>query len=93
MLSEIAKNFDVPFYIAAPLSTIDRKIESGKDINIEERDLEEITHINGQQIAPDGIKVYNPAFDITPAENINAIITEKGVVRKPFKENIELLFK
>jgi methylthioribose-1-phosphate isomerase len=93
MLSEIAKNFDVPFYIAAPLSTIDRKIESGKDINIEERDREEITHINGQQIAPDGIKVYNPAFDITPAENINAIITEKGVVRKPFKENIELLFK
>jgi methylthioribose-1-phosphate isomerase len=93
MLSEIAKNFDVPFYIAAPLSTIDRKIKSGKEIDIEERDREEITHINGQQIAPDGIKVYNPAFDVTPAENIDAIITEKGIVRKPFRENIELLFE
>lgn len=93
MLSEIAKNFDVPFYIAAPLSTIDRKIKSGKEIDIEERDRKEITHINGQQIAPDGIKVYNPAFDVTPAENIDAIITEKGVIRKPFKENIEVLFE
>jgi methylthioribose-1-phosphate isomerase len=93
MLSEIAKNFNVPFYIAAPLSTIDRKIKSGKEIDIEERDREEITHINGQQIAPDNIKVYNPAFDVTPAENIEAIITEKGIVRKPFRENIELLFE
>jgi len=93
MISEIAKNFNVPFYIAAPLSTIDRKIKSGKEIDIEERDREEITHINGQQIAPDNIKVYNPAFDVTPAENIEAIITEKGIVRKPFRENIELLFE
>src|SRR6056297_795723 len=92
MLSEIAKNFDVSFYIAAPLSTIDRKVKSGNQIDIEERDRKEITHIKGQQIAPDGIKVYNPAFDITPSENIDAIITEKGVIRKPFKENIEILF-
>jgi len=93
MLSVIAKNYDVPFYIAAPLSTIDRKIKSGDEIEIEEREREEITHINGQQIAPDGIKVYNPAFDVTPAENIDAIITEKGIAKKPFRENIEKLFQ
>jgi len=93
MLSELAKNFDVPFYIAAPLSTIDMDISSGDQIDIEEREREEITHIAGQQIAPEEIKVYNPAFDVTPAENIDAIITEKGVVRKPFRENIENLFE
>lgn len=88
MLSVIAKVYGVPFYIVAPTSTIDFEIESGKDITIEERSAEEVTHISGVRIAPEGIDVYNPAFDVTPHENITGIITEKGIVTKPFKENI-----
>ena len=88
MLSVIAKVYNVPMYIAAPISTIDFDIETGKDIVIEERDEEEVTHINGVRIAPEGVKVYNPSFDVTPNENITAIITEKGVIRPPFKENL-----
>ncbi|RQD79331.1 MAG: S-methyl-5-thioribose-1-phosphate isomerase [Halanaerobium sp. MSAO_Bac5] len=93
MLSELAKNFAVPFYVAAPLSTIDRKLASGSLIEIEERDSEEITQIEGVQIAPENVKVYNPAFDITPAENIDAIITEKGIVKNPDKKSIAELFQ
>ncbi len=93
MLSEIANKFDVPFYIVAPLSTIDRNISSGDEIEIEERSDREITHIGDIQIAPEGIDIYNPAFDVTPAENISGIITEKGIAEKPFKENINSLFK
>ncbi|ADD02690.1 translation initiation factor, aIF-2BI family [Thermoanaerobacter italicus Ab9] len=88
MLSVIAKVYNVPFYVVAPTSTIDFEIESGKEIVIEERSPEEITHINGVRIAPEGIEVYNPAFDVTPHENITGIITEKGIIRPPFKENI-----
>lgn len=88
MLSVVAKAYGVPFYIAAPTSTIDFDIETGKDIKIEERIAEEVTHISGVSIAPEGIDVYNPAFDVTPAENITGIITEKGIVAKPYKENI-----
>lgn len=72
----------------APTTTIDFDIESGKEIKIEERSAEEVTHISGVRIAPEGIDVYNPAFDVTPGENITGIITEKGIVKKPFKENI-----
>ena len=93
MLSELAKNFNVPFYVAAPLSTIDRKLDSGSQIEIEERDSREITHIEGVQIAPENVKVYNPAFDLTPAENITAIITEKGIVKNPDKKSIAELFQ
>lgn len=88
MLSVIAKVYNVPFYVVAPTSTIDFEIESGKEIIIEERSPEEVTHINGVRIAPEGIEVYNPAFDVTPHENITGIITEKGIIRPPFKENI-----
>lgn len=91
MLSVIAKAYNVPMYIAAPISTIDFDIETGKDIVIEERDGEEVTHINGVRIAPEGVKVYNPSFDVTPNENITAIITEVGVIRPPFKENLRKL--
>lgn len=91
MLSVVAKAYNVPMYIAAPISTIDFDIETGKDIVIEERDEKEVTHINGVQIAPEGVKVYNPSFDVTPNENITAIITEKGVIRPPFKENLSKL--
>ena len=88
MLSVVAKAYNVPFYIVAPTTTIDFDMESGDEIEIEERSPEEVTHINGVRIAPKGIDVYNPAFDVTPHENIIGIITEKGIIRPPFKENI-----
>lgn len=91
MLSVVAKTYNVPFYIVAPTTTIDFEMESGKDIDIEERDAEEITHINGMRVAPEGVKVFNPAFDVTPWENISGIITEKGIVNAPYKENIAKL--
>lgn len=88
MLSVIAKVYGVPFYVAAPTSTIDYEMISGDEIEIEERDAEEVTIIGGVRIAPEDIKVYNPAFDVTPAANITAIITERGVVLPPFGENL-----
>jgi methylthioribose-1-phosphate isomerase len=78
-LAVLCKEHGIPFYVAAPLSTIDFSTESGSDIPIEERDPREVTHIFGKtQIAPDGVKVANPAFDVTPARYVTAIITEKG---------------
>jgi methylthioribose-1-phosphate isomerase len=78
-LAVLCKEHGIPFYVAAPLSSIDFNIESGADIPIEERDAREVTHVLGKlQIAPDGVKVANPAFDVTPARYITAIITEKG---------------
>lgn len=91
MLSQIAKDFNVPFYIAAPISTIDFEIASREEIVIEERDSMEITHINGVRIAPEGIEVYNPAFDVTPNSNITGIITEKGIIRQPYSLNLAKL--
>lgn len=88
MLSVVAKAYNVPLYIAAPISTIDFHIETGDEIEIEERSPEEVTHMNGKRIAAEGIDVYNPAFDVTPNENIAGIITEKGILRPPYKENI-----
>jgi len=88
MLSVIAKVYNIPFYIVAPTTTIDFEMETGAEIEIEERSSTEVTHIKGVQVAPDEIEVYNPAFDVTPAGNITAIITEKGIIEKPFKANI-----
>lgn len=88
MLSVLAKEYNVSFYIVAPTTTIDFDIETGEEIEIEERDSEEVTHIENIRIAPEGIEVYNPAFDVTPNKNITGIITEKGIVKPPFKENI-----
>lgn len=88
MLSVIAKAYNIPFYIVAPTSTIDVETETGSGIVIEERSIDEVTTIGGVRIAPEGIDVFNPAFDVTPNENIAGIITEKGIIRKPFKENI-----
>lgn len=88
----LAKYFRIPMYIAAPTPTIDMNCPSGKDIPIEERDRREITHWYGHQIAPEDVKVYNPAFDVTPHELITAIVTEKGVVRPPFTGNLKKLF-
>jgi len=87
-LSILARHFGIPFYIAAPTPTIDWACLTGQDIPIEERSGEEITVINGARIAPVGVKTYNPSFDATPAENITAIVTERGIVRPPFSENL-----
>jgi len=84
-LSVLAKYHSVPFYVVAPSSSIDATLKSGKDIPIEYRKKEEVTHIRGVQIAPSEVDVFNPAFDVTPAENITAIITEEGVFRYPYK--------
>jgi methylthioribose-1-phosphate isomerase len=78
----LAKHHGLPFYVAAPTSTLDLSLRSGADIPIESRNPREVTHVNGQaQVAPDGVAVDNPAFDVTPAELITAIITEKGAFR------------
>ena len=92
-LAIVANYHNVPFYIAAPLSTIDTSIETGKDIPIEERDHEEVTHINGKSICADGVKVINPGFDVTPHELIKGIITEKGVLYPPYNESIKKAFE
>lgn len=87
-----AKAAEVPFYVAAPLSTVDLNCPSGADIPIEERDAEEVTHINGTMILPDGIPVRNPAFDVTPNSLVTAIFTEAGVCRADFSESLKKLF-
>ncbi len=91
-LAVLAAYHEIPFYVAAPLSTIDPAIESGKDIIIEERDGSEVIRINNKLIAPDGINTFNPAFDVTPAKLITAIITEKGVIKRPDQKKISDLF-
>lgn len=83
-----AQHFDVPFYVAAPVSTIDPDAGSGADIEIEERDAEEVLDTGGGQLAPPGTPVRNPAFDVTPAELVTAIITERGVLEPPYSTSI-----
>ncbi len=87
-LAILANYYKVPFYIAAPTSTVDLNIASGSEIPIEERAAEELTVCGGKKIAPDGIGVYNPAFDVTDHELITAIVTEKSLVLPPFDENL-----
>lgn len=87
-LSVLAKSMGIPFYVVAPLSTVDEKIRDGKSIKIEQRDHREVTEIASVKIAPDGVDVFNPAFDVTPHQNITAIVTEAKVVRPPFYENL-----
>jgi methylthioribose-1-phosphate isomerase len=84
----LARAHGIPFYVAAPLSTIDSSLPSGEHIPIEERQPDEVTHIGDRQIAPTGIAVLNPAFDVTPHEYVQAIITEVGVLRPPFAQSI-----
>lgn len=83
-LAVLCRQHDIPFYVAAPRSTIDLSIESGRDIPIEQRDGREVTHLFGQPVAAAGVEVFNPAFDVTPAELVTAIITEQGIHRPPF---------
>ncbi len=84
----LAKHHGVPFYVAAPSSTFDLSLDSGDAIPIEERGSEEVTHGFGRQTAPDGCKVYSPAFDVTPASLVAGIITERGLIEKPTRERI-----
>lgn len=89
----ISANYhEIPFYVAAPRSTIDMSLELGNQIPIEEREHDEVRKIGGIQIAPEGVTVYNPAFDVTPANLITAIITEEGVLKPPFAPALRKLF-
>ncbi|MDK2884840.1 S-methyl-5-thioribose-1-phosphate isomerase [Pseudothermotoga sp.] len=92
-LAIVAKYHNVPLYVVAPTSTIDLKTPAGQDIPIEERSADEIRCVGNSQVAPQESPVFNPAFDVTPAELISGIITEKGIVYPPFKENLRKLFE
>ncbi len=83
----------LPFYVAAPLSTIDLSMSVGEQIPIEERPAEELIYLQGKLLAPRGIKVYNPAFDITPQKFIDALITERGIIRRPIGKNLRKFFR
>ena len=87
-VSVLAKEHGVPFYVAAPLSTVDLTLGTGAGIPIEERAEAEVTSFYGRQVAPDGARAYHPAFDVTPAANISAIVTEAGVLRPPFEQSL-----
>jgi methylthioribose-1-phosphate isomerase len=90
-LAAVAKAHGVPFYVAAPLANVDLGTKTGADIEIEERNPEEVAVINGSWIAPPGVKVYNPAFDVTPAGWVTAIVTERGIAYPPFTESLRWL--
>jgi len=87
----LAKEHGIPFYVAAPFSTVDLNTADGSQIPIEQRSPAEVTHLAGKQIAPDGIRVENPAFDVTPHQYVRAIITERGVAREPYVESLRAL--
>lgn len=88
-----AKHFGIPFYVACPSSTLDLRTPSGADIVIEERGAEEVAQLAGRRVAPEGMKVRNPAFDVTPHALVTGIVTELGIVRAPFDTNLAALFK
>ncbi|MBS1817253.1 MAG: S-methyl-5-thioribose-1-phosphate isomerase [Acidobacteria bacterium] len=88
----LAREHNVPFYVAAPLSTIDLNTPDGSGIPIEERNSREVTHVGGNQLAPEGASVWNPAFDVTPHHLIAGIITEKGIFRAPYTESLRQAF-
>jgi methylthioribose-1-phosphate isomerase len=87
----LAKEHEIPFYVAAPLSTVDFETPDGSGIPIEQRDGKEVTHIAGRQMVPDGVEVENPAFDVTPAKYVTAIVTERGIARAPYGESLRRL--
>ncbi|MGQ0763184.1 MAG: S-methyl-5-thioribose-1-phosphate isomerase [Acidobacteriota bacterium] len=91
MVAVLAKQHDIPFYVAAPFSTVDLATATGEDIPIEERDPREVTHMREHQLTPDGVGVHNFAFDVTPNEMIAAIITDRGVARAPYTESLRTL--
>jgi methylthioribose-1-phosphate isomerase len=89
----LARQHDIPFYVAAPLSTLDLKMPDGSHIPIEQRDPTEVTHIGGTRVVPEGVPVFNPAFDVTPHEFVTAIITDFGVARPPYLESLPKLMR
>src|SRR5919205_363037 len=93
MVAVLARQHGIPFYVAAPVSTLDLSLQTGEEIPIEERDAREVTHVRDQRLAPEGIEVHNPAFDVTPHELIAAIITDKGVARPPYTESLRKMLE
>jgi len=91
MVAVLAKQHNIPFYVAAPISTVDLKTPTGEEIPIEQRNAREVTHIGDQQLSPEGVGVHNFAFDVTPNEFITAIITDRGVARAPYTESLSSL--
>jgi methylthioribose-1-phosphate isomerase len=89
----LAKENRIPFYVAAPLSTIDTSITSGDRIPVEERGSREISHFRNQRIGPEGVRIQNPAFDITPNRYVKAIVTEKGIIKAPYRREIKKIFR
>jgi methylthioribose-1-phosphate isomerase len=89
MVAVLARQHGVPFYVAAPISTVDLSLSTGEQIPIEERDAREVTHIREQRLAPEGVPVHNPAFDVTPSDFIAAIITDRGVARPPYVDSLK----
>jgi methylthioribose-1-phosphate isomerase len=89
----LAREHDIPFYVAAPLSTVDLNTPDGSRIPIEERNDREVTHVGTTRLTPDGAHIRNPAFDVTPAKYVTAIITERGIARAPFAESLPQLFE
>ena len=94
VVATVAKRYGVPFYVCAPTSTIDMSLESGDQIPIEERKPEEVTEMwYKERMAPEGVKVFNPAFDVTDNDLIAGIVTEFGVARAPYTESLKEIFK
>jgi methylthioribose-1-phosphate isomerase len=89
----MAKAHGVPFYVAAPLSTIDMNTPDGAAIPIEERNRREVSHVGSTQLAPDAASIWNPAFDVTPHALVAGIITERGICRAPFEQSLRALFE
>jgi methylthioribose-1-phosphate isomerase len=89
----LAKENEIPFYVAAPFSTIDLATPDGSTIPIEQRNPREVTHFNGKLVTPEGTQVENPAFDVTPAKYITAIITERGIARAPYEQSFSSLLE
>jgi methylthioribose-1-phosphate isomerase len=89
----LAREHGIPFYVAAPLSTIDLATPEGRHIPIEERSAREVTHLAGSQLTPDGARIRNPAFDVTPHRFITGIITERGILRAPYTESLKRAFE
>ena len=88
----LAKEHGIPFYVAAPLSTVDLNTPDGSRIPIEERNSREVTHVGSARLTPEGAHIRNPAFDVTPSKYVSAIITERGIARAPYNESLALLF-
>src|SRR5499426_1119036 len=87
----LAKEHNIPFYVAAPISTVDLQTPDGSKIPIEQRNAKEVTHIAGKQMVPDGVEIENPAFDVTPAKYVTAIVTERGIAKAPYTESLAQL--